>query len=151
MTRDELIMKLQQEVKGLTSYLATPDYENAVDDALRDTGWSLPNSTVFKIQWMKDRAKRHLFFYLQTESAHKFKFEQINLQQRFQHYTILIKTMDEDFEKAKLENVHEFAGVDSFKIFGTQVEPGFAYEPETGRDVTYDDDQEVLFGPNEND
>ena len=65
MTRNELIVKLQQEVKGLTSYLEEEDYDNAIDDALRDTGWSLPTTVNFNIIWIKDRAKRHLFFYLQ--------------------------------------------------------------------------------------
>ena len=152
MTQDELRELLKEEVKGLISYLTDPtDYDNAIDDAERETGWAMPVTTDFKILWIKNRAKRHLFFYLMSESAHKFKFEQINLQHRFSHYATLIKNMDEEFEKAKLENIHEFAGVDAFKIFGTQVEPGFAYEQETGRDITFDEDQKVLFGPNEND
>jgi len=150
MTRNELIVKLQQEVKGLTSYLEEEDYDNAIDDALRDTGWSLPTTVNFNIIWIKDRAKRHLFFYLQSESAHKFKFEQINLQHRFAHYSKLIEIADKNFEEAKRDNPEHFSGVDAFKTFGHQVDAGFAYDG-NGRDITYDTDQNVLFGPNETD
>ncbi|RLI01786.1 hypothetical protein DRO30_03600, partial [Candidatus Bathyarchaeota archaeon] len=82
MTKSELITLLEEEIKGLSSYLISSDYSNACDDASKETGWSFPVSGDFKIFWIKQRAKRHLFFYLLTESAHKFKFEQINLQHR---------------------------------------------------------------------
>jgi len=150
MTRNELIALLKVEVKGLTSYLVDDDYSNAVDDALRDTGWTLPTTVDFKEKWLKDRSKRHLFFYLQSESAHKFKFEQINLQHRFEHYDKLISTMDKAFEKAIEDNPDQFSGVDAFKTFGHQIDAGFAYDG-NGQDITYDSDQRVLFGPNETD
>jgi hypothetical protein len=152
MTSDEMVDKLKEEVKGLTRYLSYPvDYNNACDDASRDTGFSFPVTTSFKIYWMKQRAKRHLFFYLQSESAHKFKFEQINLQHRFEHYSKIIKDMDLAFEEAKKSNPAEFAGIDTFKQFGTVAGTGFAYEPLTGRNITHDPDQQVVFNPTDGD
>jgi len=151
MTELELIAKIKEEVKNLTSYLTDPiDYENALADAYRETGWAVPITDDFKIVWIKQRARRHLFFMLQSESAHKFKYDKINLQDRFKHYTILVKMMDGQFAKAIVDNPAEFAGVDAYKLFGTVAAPGFAYEPLTGRDITYDSDQKVLFNPTEN-
>lgn len=151
MTRTELLIKIKQEVKGLIKYLASQDYENAVDDASRETGWSHPVTGDFKIYWIKQRAKRHLYEYLLTESAHKFKYEQINLQHRFEHYSKLIKVMDEQFEKVQDERPDQFANVDTFKMFGTKADAGFAYISQTGQDITYLDVQLVEFGPKEND
>jgi len=151
MDRTELLILLKQEVKGLASKLEDADFQNSIDDASRETGWTLPVGTDFKAYWLKNRAKRHLFFYLATESAYKFKFEQINLQHRFDHFTRLYKEMDEAFEKAVLENPAEFAGVDASRMFGTKIDAGFAYDPQTGIDITYDEEQLVEFGPKEND
>lgn len=151
MTRTEILLKVKQEVKGLSNYLDNQDYENAADDASRETGWSYPVSGDFKIYWIKQRAKRHIYEYLLTESAHKFKYEQINLQHRFEHYSKLIKRMDEDFKIVQDERPDQFAGVDTYQMFSTKVDAGFAYDPQTGRDLTYDEDQLVEFGPKADD
>ena len=152
MDEGALITTIKEEVKNLTKYLTSPiDYQNAINDALRETGWALPVTSNFQIYWTKQRARRHLFFMLQSESAHKFKYEQINLQHRFEHYTKLIKSMDEKFVEAQEANPSEFSGVSAFKEFGTVANAGFAYEPLTGRDITYQEDQEIIFNPSEND
>ena len=59
--------------------------------------------------------------------------------------------MDEKFVEAQEQNPSEFSGVASFKEFGTVANAGFAYEPLTGRDITYQEDQEIIFNPSEND
>jgi len=141
---------LQQEVKGLSAYLDPQDYTNACNDASRETGWSFPTTTDFRTLWMKERAKRHIFFYLLTQSAHKFKYQQVNLQHRFDHYERLIKYMDNAFLTAMENSIEEWAGVSAFKIFGTKVDAGFAYD-DVGKDITYDPDQLVEFYPKEND
>ena len=151
MTQDEMETLLEEEVKGLTNYLDCTDYTNAVDDAERETGFSLPVSTDFQVFWLKYRAKRHIFFYLLSESAHKFKYEQINLQHRFEHYRNIIQYMDEEYQTALEENPDQFAGVDSIHLFGTKIDAGFRYENVTGRDTTYDSDNRTLFNPSEND
>ncbi|MDY6863880.1 MAG: hypothetical protein SV062_12945 [Thermodesulfobacteriota bacterium] len=147
MTKEELITLLEQEVKGLTSYLVSDDYNNACDDSSRETGWGFPVSGDFKIFWIKQRAKRHLFFYLFTESAHKFKFEQINLQHRFDHYKEIIKDMDISFVEIQESRPEEFAQVSSYKMFGHKIDAGFQYESQTGRDYTYDEDNEIIVTP----
>jgi hypothetical protein len=151
LTKSQLMTKLEQEVKGLTSYLDSDDYSNASDDASRETGFSFPVSDGFQTYWIKTRAKRHLFFYLLSESAHKFKYEQINLQHRFEHYRDIIKYMDEQYALALEEYALEFAGATGINALGTKIDAGFAYEPQTGRDQTYDDDNVTILSPTEND
>lgn len=152
LTKTQLITRLKQEVKGLTTYLVDDDYANASDDAVNEFGESFPVSGQELEYWIKRRAKRHLFYYLMSESAHKFKFEQINLQHRFEHYHLLIKTEDEAFVAFMEERPDLFAGVDTFKLFTTKIDAGFSYD-KLGRDTTYDDieDNEVNFTPKEAD
>jgi len=140
---------LQQEVKGLSTSLNTNDYSNALDAAERET-WSFPVSTDFKIKWMKQRGLRHLFAFLRTESASKFQYKNIRLQHRFEHYNKLVKDMDEAFEKALKEDAFEFAGVSAFEIAGHKIDAGFQVESQTGRDLTYSDENKVIITPNEN-
>ena len=149
MTKTELTTLLQQELKGLTSSLADDDYSNAIDAAERDTGWSLPQTTDFKLKWLIDRSKRHIFFYLLSEAASKFRYKDIHLQHRFEHYAELIKQMDADFEKAQDTYAFEFAGVSAYEQMGHKIDAGFAYEPQTGRDFSFDDENVVLIHPNE--
>lgn len=152
LTQTQLVAKLEEEVKGLSDHLVDVDYINASDDAVNEFGTSFPVSGQDIEFWVKRRAKRHLFFYLLSESAHKFKFEQINLQHRFDHYRQLIEYEDKEFEKFMEDRPDLFAGVDTFKLFGTKVAAGFSYDS-LGRDTTYDDidDNEVDFTPKEAD
>jgi len=149
MTESELIVLLQAELKGLAAQFEDADYANAADDAERDCGWTLPVTTDFKIKWIKERAKRHLFFYLLTESAHKFKYKQISLNHRFDHYSKLIDRMDEEFKEIMESYVDEFAGVSISHLFGHKIDAGYAYDID-GRDITYDADQLVIITPDEN-
>jgi len=150
MTRNELIVQLQQELKGLTSSLEYIDYENAIDASERDCGWSLPQSTNFKEKWLIERAKRHLFFFLMSESAAKFRFKNIHLQHRFDHYTKVIEMLDKSFAEAQNEFAFEFADVSAYAIAGTKMDAGFSYEPQTGRETTYDSNNQTVITPNEN-
>lgn len=152
LTQTQLVTRLMQEVKGLDNYLVDDDYNNACTDAANEFGTSYPVSGQDIEFWVKRRAKRHLFFYLMSESAHKFKFEQINLQHRFDHYSKLIQAEDTAFEKFMEDRPDLFAGVDTFKLFTTKVDAGFSYDS-FGRDTTYDDidDNEVDFTPKETD
>jgi hypothetical protein len=148
MDKSALTTLITQEVKGLSVNLAAEDYSNAIDDALRETAWSLPVTVDFKIYWLKQRAKRHLFFYLMSESAHKFKVKQLALNQRFDHYKELIVQMDKDF-LAIIDSQPEMftellaGGVDTYKLFGQVAGPGFEYD-EMGNDITDYDDPPTL-------
>jgi len=149
MTKAEMTTLLEQEVKGLTSYLVSDDFSNALDDASRETGWGFPISGDKKIHWQKQRAKRHLHFYLVSETAHKFKYKQISMNQRFEHHWKIISGMDKLWTDAQDDLLIELSGAESYELFGTKVDAGFAYEEQTGQDITMDQDQEVLHHPNE--
>jgi len=150
MTRTELILLVTEEVKGLSTQFEESDYQNAADDSQRDCGWTLPQSTSFKIKWLKERMKRHLFSYLLDQSLYKFKYKNINLGDRFKNLTSRVETMDKTFEKAQEEFIYEFADVSAYNMFPNQIDSGFATESQTGKDRTYDSDQEVTITPNEN-
>jgi hypothetical protein len=139
---------MEVEVKSLTSFLDEEDYDNAVDDALRETGWTLPTTVDFRIHWLKMRAKRHIFFYLATESARKFKVKQFSLDQRFKHYMVLIERMDKEFEAAKEEHPEEFTDASAYALFGSKIDGGYAYD-QFGNDITYDADQKVIITPSD--
>jgi hypothetical protein len=148
MTTDSQIRTLiKQEVKSLATYLEDQDYTNALNDAKRETGWTT-FSTEFQVHWGKMRAKRHIFFYLATETARKFKVKQFSLDQRFKHYMILIKDMDLKFEEAKEEHPEEFTSADPSALFGSKIDAGFAYDS-FGADITYDEDQKVIISPSD--
>ena len=152
MTKDEMRALLIQEVKGLTSYLTNPiDYNNSLDDAARETGWSFPVSGDFQEYWQKQRAKRHLFFYLMSESTVKFKAKQFSLNQKWEHLSKSIEIMDKSFTEIIESRPEMFgSGVDALHTFGTKVDAGFQYEKDTGRDLTYSDDNLVIFTPDSN-
>jgi len=150
MTKDQLVRKLDQKVKGLSKYLDKIDYENALQDAERETGWAIPITDDFKLYWIQNRAIRHLYSYLLSESAHKFKYEQINLQQRYEHYRQLVKDSDLAFTEIQESRPEMFAGVEAFKMFTTKIDAGFHYDS-IGNDTTYDNSNEVVFTPTEDD
>lgn len=151
LTRDQLLSALQQQLKGIYSEFTSDELTEAVDDLLRETGWSFPFTTQFKEFWGVKRAKRNCLSLLLNESAHKFKYKQINLQHRWEHYFAMLKAEDEAWEKAKLENPEQFpveTTSDSYKYFGSKIDAGFAYDS-YGNDITHDTDEEVDFYPNE--
>jgi len=150
MTSEEFIVLLKQQIKGLATSLVEVDYTNAISAAERDTGWPLPQSADFKIKWLLERSYRHLLHFLRMEGAAKFRFKQIYLDQRFEHYDRLIERLDLEFKEAQDEFAFEFAGVDATQIAGTKIDAGFAYEAQTGRDVTFYKDNFVIITPNEN-
>lgn len=148
MDKNDFVTLLEKEVKGLTSALDTEDYRNAMDDAVRETGYSLPATNSTMIYWLKTRAKRHLFFYLMTESAHKFKVKQYSLNQRFDHYRSTIEYMDLKW-KEYLEEGEALIVEDAIGALGTKIDAGFQYESQTGRETTYDSENIVIHSPQE--
>ncbi len=150
MTQDELRALIKEEVKGLTAKLTDPtDYDNAIDNAERET-WTLPQTSDFRILWLKRRSKRHLYDFLLSEASEKFKVKDKFLNQKFDHYLKLVEREDKEFEKAQEDNTEEFADVSSFNLFGTKIDAGFQYQDQTGIDTTYSDGNEVLSAPNSN-
>lgn len=146
MEQSEMVGLLRQEMKSLTDLLVDEDYRNAIDEAERET-WSLPQSTNFKVKWIKKRAKRHIYSFLQAESANETQFGGIHLEHRFKHFTQLIENEDKAFEIAQVEYADEFADVDSYRLFGSVIDAGFQSEPQTGIDTTYTDDNQIIITP----
>jgi len=120
MDRSELA-RLVYGDSSIGDYLTLPEIKECCDEAMGDTGWSFPVSGTFQEHWSKQRTKRHCYFRLWTQSARKFKVEQLNLGERFTHYGKVIELMDLRFEKIMEECPEEFSGVDAYKMFGTVV------------------------------
>ena len=135
MEKTELIALLAAD-GSIGTLLTADEHAEACDDASADTGWSFPVSDKFEVKWIKQRTKRHCYFKLQTQSARKFKIEQINLNQRFEHYRKLVADMDAEFKAVVDDYPEKFSAVDPYKMFGTVTGPGFVYD-DLGRDRTY--------------
>ncbi|MDD2277397.1 MAG: hypothetical protein PHP56_12795 [Smithellaceae bacterium] len=135
MTSSELITLLTAEIKGLSVDVVSADYTNAVSEAQLETGWTLPVTDNFQVLWIKRRAKRHLIYMLCTESARKFKVDQISLGDRFKHYVEIIKMEDRAFKEAMEDRPDLFCGISAQAYFGQQVGTCHAYD-ELGREIT---------------
>lgn len=142
----QVVEIVQREIKALSSEFVTTDYYDAVNDAYRDTGWSDPLATEFKILWTKKRMKRHLFYMLASQSAADFKVKTYNLQQPFDHFLKLVELNDKEFAEAQIEYPGEFSSESSYTMFGTYAHAGFV-EDDLGHDLTYDDDYVLKFEP----
>lgn len=146
-TQDQVKTIVTREIKGISDDVSSDDIDDAIVTMLAELSpWSFPVSSDFRFYWMKDRIKRHIIYAMLFDSSKKFKVKQYSLQQKFENFLKLLKTMDEAFQAAQDENAAEFAGVDSYKMFGQVMDAGFAYD-ETGRDITYEDDQYIGIKP----
>jgi hypothetical protein len=85
-------------------------YADAINSALRELGWSIPVDHPLKEHWVLERAVRHAIFILMLEAARKFRYKQIHLQNRFEHYSTILKMLDSQYEEAKKANPELFAG-----------------------------------------
>lgn len=142
----DLIEAIQVQLSSSSTLLTDPGYEAVAESTIQELGWSFPITTDLKIYWAIKRGVRHALFILWVASAQKFKFKQVNLQHRFDHYGTLLREMDKEFEKAMESNPAVFSGVDTYKMFGTKLDAGFAYDG-MGRDVTHYKDNYVNFTP----
>jgi hypothetical protein len=149
MTRDQLAVVLQNEIKVLSTDLTSSDYNSAITKASMETGFALPNTNDTESYWLLERAKRHCLFSLWIARADKFQVKQIKLNQKFDNVGKLIESMDKAWSVAQ-NDIALLLG-DSYKVFGTLISSGFAYDPLTGQDISYDTNQEVIITPSSND
>jgi len=147
-TKAEITTLLEQEIKDLADSFETEDYSNACDQAERETGWAYPVADGFRTLWQKERAKRHLFFFLLSQSTEEFQVRTIKLNQTFEHLDKTVDRMDKAFEAIIESRPEEFANVDAMNMFGTKFDAGFQYD-DLGRDTTYDDTNLTILKPNE--
>lgn len=106
----------------------------AVDTAIRELGLAFPLSNAVKEYWAVERGKRHSYDLIRASSARKFRYKQIHLNQRFEHFDKLIDRMDENFAYA-LETDAGLVGI-SGMLYIHYIKPGFVYD-QYGRDITH--------------
>jgi hypothetical protein len=147
-TADDLTDILKIQLSSLSTLITVDGYELVCDQAAQELGWSYPMTTPAKVLWMVKRGTRHAINILLLASANKFKYKQVSLNHRFDHFNKLIEEMDKEFEAAINGDLSLFANVDSYAMFGTKIDAGFAYT-KYGKDITYEYDQLVNFSPSE--
>lgn len=145
---DELADVVKVQLSSLSSLITADGYELVCEQAIQELGWSLPETNPTKIYWLIQRATRHAINILRIASANKFKYKLVNLQQRFEHFQKMMESMDAEYESAVSSDIAMFAGVDSFCLFGTKIDAGFAYDS-IGTDLTYDVSRYVNATPSE--
>jgi len=136
--QNQLFDYLEIELSALSAKVGDDQKLQATEKALMELRWDYPITDSFKAYWTLERSKRHAIYVLLIESADKFKYKQINLNHRFDHYQKLIEIMDKEFMLAIEENPMVFPGVDIGDRGITDYIPGgFEYDF-TGKDVTPD-------------
>ena len=108
---DELIEILRFKMGTNSDNLTDDGFSVAVDSALLELGWVLPCTHPNKVLWIINRSLRYCIEILLIESAHKFRYDKIFLQNRFSHYQALITKMDDDFRKAIEDNPSLFSSM----------------------------------------
>lgn len=146
LTKDQCIQKVQRQIGPLRDKVESDTITQALDLAIMETGWTLPTSDPFVGYWLISRTKRHLFYSLLSSSAYKFKFKQINLQNRFEHFQILVRDADRAFKDAMEEHPEKFTNVSAIHAFGTKLDAGFSYDI-MGHDRTYDAENVTALDP----
>jgi hypothetical protein len=70
------------------------------------------------------------------------------LQNRFEHFQILVRDADRAFKDAMEEHPEKFTNLSAIHAFGTKIDAGFAYDV-LGHDRTYDEDNVTALDPND--
>ena len=106
---DDIVDVLKPKFGVTFDSLSDEAYEDAARSALKELGWVFPITHPLKAHWVVERGVRHAVFILMVEAARKFRYKQIHLQNRFEHYNKILVMMDELYAKAKEENPELFA------------------------------------------
>lgn len=126
--------KVSYAIGDASNILSTEEILSALNRALNELSWSLPVTNQNKEFWLIERGQRHCLDILRSSSAHKFKYKQINLSHRFEHYNTMVDTMDRKFITA-LDNDPALATTNGANLF-MYINSGFDYG-ELGEDLTY--------------
>lgn len=133
---DHAIEQVEYLMATSASLVSDDGKDQSVVQSMMELGWSFPITNDFKSYWVVERTKRHFLFILMLEQAHKFRYKQIHLQQRFDHYAKMIEKIDADFQMAIDDNPQMFPA-STVGWAGTFLPAGFVYD-QIGRDVTYE-------------
>jgi hypothetical protein len=127
------LTELKVAMASLATEIGDDILNRAIESANAELGWSYPLSGKKKY-WSVERAKRHsLADYILTP-AQDFKAKQYSLEQPFEHFRLIIKDMDAQFEFAQSSDSALFANVDPSLAFGYVSGTGSVYSI-TGRDI----------------
>lgn len=147
-TLTEFTDELTTKMKGVSTLLSDDEYTSAINDMLRETGWTFPITSSFQLYWAFQRSKRHCLDMLLTSQAPKFQVDKIRLDQRFDHYLKMIQSIDAAFKEAKEESPEEFTNAEVYMVFGSYISAGFSSDS-FGNDTTYQETNKVLITPTE--
>jgi len=106
---DDIVEALKPKFGITADSLTEEAYEDAANSALKELGWVVPITHPLKKHWAVERAVRHSIFILMLEAARKFRYKQIHLQNRFEHYNRILTLLDEQYAAAKEANPELFA------------------------------------------
>ena len=134
---DNVIEQIENLMGASVSLVSDDGKEQSVTQTLTELGWTLPITDDFKSYWVIERTKRHFLYILMLEQAHKFRYKQIHLNQRFDHYIKMIEKADDDFQMAINDNPEKFPTANTTWA-ADFIPAGFLYD-QLGRDLTYDD------------
>jgi hypothetical protein len=136
-SQKEHVAAIELELSSTSRNLSDEEMEQAAKKSMLELRWVYPIQDSFKEYWAIERGKRHALAILLNVSAHKFKYKQINLNQRFDHYFKLLKSMDEEFAKVIDDYPTIFPGVETEHGFTSYIPAGFE-EDFLGRDRSPD-------------
>ena len=126
--------KVQLALGDLQEQLEEDHVEFAIEQTMDELGWSFPIKEGTRPYWAVQRAKRHCLDILRTTAAYKFKYKQINLQQRFEQLHRQIYQLDFDFRTALKYDASLF-DIDISDSFGTYLGNNIIMD-QYGNDVT---------------
>lgn len=131
----ELIQKIRSSLGSSAELLGSGEYEFVAYQTLNELGVDYPIDNRTLQLWGIERGKRHAIDILRIQSAHRFKYKQLSLNHRFNHYDAILKEMDRKFEEA-LNSDPDLLGVDLLTgSYGTYIENGFVYD-QFGNDIS---------------
>ena len=133
---DNLIETLDLLVGSVSETVNEDQKIAAIQQALSELHWSVPNINEDQCYWIIERSRRHVLYLVAIVHAQKFQYKQIRLNQRFNHYFKLIEKMDEDYSSAIENNPGLFPG-NSGAWLTTYLPCDFVYV-QAGKDLTYD-------------
>jgi len=126
--------KLSRVLGSSAELFTDEDFNMACETAMLELGWEFPVSGFRESYWVMERSKRHALDLLRTISAHKFKYKQISLNHRFEHYHALIKYLDEVFMDA-LNTDPALSGIVPEDMFGDYI-GNRIYHDQFGNDIS---------------
>lgn len=145
---DALTDAVKLQLSSSSTLITADGWEQVAEMTMGELGWDYPVSNPTQMFWAVTRGVRHACFILMIAAAHKFKYKQANINQRFDHYNKLIEDLDKKYEAAIDSDPALFANVEAYKLFGTKIDAGFKYSS-LGEDLTYRLDALVNFSPSD--